>query len=924
MRFFRIPSFTGIEAHRDDADRGSLRVVEGCLPHGPGGLRSGPVWKKVGDLSSYSESSVNQIQGMDDGQGNTLLLSTRLCEAHDCALLSTPGTKIEQFGETYDVAVPEGTLYSSKKTTVSSVGNRLYAVGDGSYEALYVGKGPVQLETFEVFPDEELYKQEWSRFPKCQYFARGPKSVLFAAGNPDSPLTVYVSEIPGLTSNLKDTPYSTEDTVYSSGRLSTVEILGSDASQITALSTRGEQVVVHTDAGSFLLYAPTGDQANTGYRVEQVPATNFSAAVNQQVVSGESGTQTFWIGHDGQVYKDEAASRGSAELKSYADQDQANWKSKGAWELEHPANMENSFAAFDGQTGTYAFFIEDPSYNSIDPPERPVNLQTDTYIEFNTYWRAAFGPWVGISEVDCLNVSPKRCCERTNENFQSLFHHKHGAECVERTAAEGGCCEDAAVADCCYNPNVYIIEDCLCKSVSEVPDGVESFPTIEACQAERALKTECKSYDLTNCQCVENTAGTGTYAGLTACEAAKASDNECKSYDLTECECVENFTGTGVYADITACQNVLDLDASCEPTYDIVDCVCVENTSGTGEHSTYTECVEFMKTTDCYGWAATGDGCGCESVWGGPAITWPPGVYETEQGCVSSLDPNNCAPSIEIVYTFKKQTLLEPGDTTAVSVEFSRSQNWVDDLNELFLTESVRRFLETNEFVDQDDPLETIYFGIHIVPQEGWIYDLIIPKPGLDGPFSTLYSSDYGSPDTSSGAEGALQLGQVQVFEFTPVPGYSYSEYWADPGPPQGEFVFKLTKRPAPVPMYNFLGCESGFENACFRDDEHGTLTEEQCYDQYTACMTSNCDSTLQIYEVSGSDCVCATDPNSTFNLTECECQDGGFSIDNGINCNPDVSYDLDCTFGCTERQDSLGEFPDMTSCDDEYMLRCL
>ena len=883
MRFFRIPSFTGIEAHRDDADRGSLRVVEGCLPHGPGGLRSGPVWKKVGDLSSYSESSVNQIQGMDDGQGNTLLLSTRLCEAHDCALLSTPGTKIEQFGETYDVAVPEGTLYSSKKTTVSSVGNRLYAVGDGSYEALYVGKGPVQLETFEVFPDEELYKQEWSRFPKCQYFARGPKSVLFAAGNPDSPLTVYVSEIPGLTSNLKDTPYSTEDTVYSSGRLSTVEILGSDASQITALSTRGEQVVVHTDAGSFLLYAPTGDQANTGYRVEQVPATNFSAAVNQQVVSGESGTQTFWIGHDGQVYKDEAASRGSAELKSYADQDQANWKSKGAWELEHPANMENSFAAFDGQTGTYAFFIEDPSYNSIDPPERPVNLQTDTYIEFNTYWRAAFGPWVGISEVDCLNVSPKRCCERTNENFQSLFHHKHGAECVERTAAEGGCCEDAAVADCCYNPNVYIIEDCLCKSVSEVPDGVESFPTIEACQAERALKTECKSYDLTNCQCVENTAGTGTYAGLTACEAAKASDNECKSYDITACECIENPLGTGTYAGLAACQTALAADTSC---------------SGGPQPET--------------GWVANSSDCSCSEVSGVG--------FSTQEICLASLPAECFEEEVLITYIFEKETGLHEADSTSVQAGFSYAEVAVTTLDNLLPVETLQVEETTEDFNDTSTPAQTMYLGVHITPQEGWIYELSIPKPGIAGPSSTLYSSDFGSDTANPDSEGELLLNEVQVFSLTPNKAYDYG--WDTNS--SGKFTFKLTKKPAPVPMYNYLGCYSGFENACFRDDEHGTLTEEQCYDQYTACMTSNCDSTLQIYEVSGSDCVCATDPNSTFNLTECECQDDGFSIDNGINCNPDVSYDLDCTFGCTERQDSLGEFPDMTSCDDEYMLRCL
>ena len=47
MRYFRIPAFSGIEAHRDDANRGSLRVVEGCFPLATGGMSSGPVWEDL-------------------------------------------------------------------------------------------------------------------------------------------------------------------------------------------------------------------------------------------------------------------------------------------------------------------------------------------------------------------------------------------------------------------------------------------------------------------------------------------------------------------------------------------------------------------------------------------------------------------------------------------------------------------------------------------------------------------------------------------------------------------------------------------------------------------------------------------------------------------------------------------------------------
>ena len=57
----------------------------------------------------------------------------------------------------------------------------------------------------------------------------------------------------------------------------------------SALSTRGDKIVVHTDKGCHILYAPTGDQASTGYRTEQVAATNTSAAVNAQTVAGTEG-----------------------------------------------------------------------------------------------------------------------------------------------------------------------------------------------------------------------------------------------------------------------------------------------------------------------------------------------------------------------------------------------------------------------------------------------------------------------------------------------------------------------------------------------------------------------------------------------------------------------------------------------------------
>lgn len=376
MRFFRIPAFTGIETHRDDADRGSLRVVEGCVPHGPGGLRSGPVWKKIGDVDLFSESDQNHMHASDDGKGNSVVYVSRTDEVHDIAVFSTEHTEIVSLGASYAVAAP--TPYRAEDASITPIGNRLYAMGDGSAEAAYTGKGP-PTAVASVFPDEELYDQEWSRFPNCKFYVQGPQKTIFASGNPDKPLTVYVSEPAGLTNPYRDSPHSTELTNHNPGVLSTVDILSSNASKITALSTRGDQVVVHTDKGCHLLYSPKSDQAQTGYRVEQVPATNFSGAVNSQVVAGESGSQHFWMGHDGQIYKDEAASRGAEDFRGYADAAQANWKAKGQWEKEHPVDLSDAFATYDPQSGMYWVYARADEYDQAQSnlaPDFPLNLQS--------------------------------------------------------------------------------------------------------------------------------------------------------------------------------------------------------------------------------------------------------------------------------------------------------------------------------------------------------------------------------------------------------------------------------------------------------------------------------------------------------------------------------------------------------------------
>ena len=476
MRFFRIPAFTGIETHRDDSDRGSLRIVEGCVPHGPGGLRSGPVWTKIGEASSNSEDT-NQVSAVEDGSGNQMLMVSRNDEVHDIGLMTTEHTAPVTFaagGGAWETGFNLITTGTGAKASISPVGNRMYAVssthanqnvigasftgiGPPPYEAVdWNGGGGVESYAYKYTgPECLLYRKEWSHFPNCRFFVQGPNKTIFASGNPHNPLAVYISEPASHTQPIVDAPYSTEtagtDIEYDSvsggddgkrdsanlpsdgmgvepgiqnnnnqhsylgggisneieggnpevgfglqtGGMSVVRILGSNASKITALSTRGNMVIVHTDKGCHIIYAPTADQAETGYRAEQATASTTSAAVNPLVVAGDGGTQPFWLGHDGQIYKDEAGARGAEDFKGYADPQQASWKSKGRWEQEHPNNLSNSFATYDPQSGMYWVFVERveialaqdvPLFGPIGlgaPPE-PAYGPTDLYASFGT------------------------------------------------------------------------------------------------------------------------------------------------------------------------------------------------------------------------------------------------------------------------------------------------------------------------------------------------------------------------------------------------------------------------------------------------------------------------------------------------------------------------------------------------------------
>jgi hypothetical protein len=245
-----------------------------------------------------------------------------------------------------DLATTALVGWSATKAYASHIGGRYAAVGNGTADPLIMNMSatpPVALATASLSTD--MYAMENTAFPKCTMFVRGPNKTIYASGNPSELLTVYVSEPSGLTDDLKMG-------LYASGSMSKVDLLLTDATKITALSVLGPYVVVHTDAGVTLLYAPDADQADTGFRVKQVASPVSSAAVNQRVVGGQQ-SQPFFLGRDGQIYKDESTTAGPDGKPLYSDPRQVSWKAKGLWSDASAQDISKSFAAYDPGIGMY-------------------------------------------------------------------------------------------------------------------------------------------------------------------------------------------------------------------------------------------------------------------------------------------------------------------------------------------------------------------------------------------------------------------------------------------------------------------------------------------------------------------------------------------------------------------------------------------
>lgn len=358
MRYQEISMFSGIESHRQDTNKGTLRICENTVMGATGSLRSLPRWNKSFDVNVPQNG--NHILYLKDSVSNKYALSTNEGSVDSIKIFVNERFVPSKIGNSL-VTSQATSLGGSDQAFINDVGSRTAVLGNGFDQKKITETGTsLLIEDLSNNEEEGLYKLEEAKFPNCTMFIVGLRKAIYGAGNPSSPLTVYISE-----------PSTTEDPfragIYSTA-MSRVDILCSNATKITALSSYQNYVVVHTDAGVVLLYSPEQKQASTGFRVEQITAASNSGAINQNCVAGSAIIQPYYLGVDGQIYKDSSARRGPENKPSFSDVEQVTAKAKGLWDRHITGDLSKSFSSYDTFSGIYNFYLPN-SNTSEDAPE---------------------------------------------------------------------------------------------------------------------------------------------------------------------------------------------------------------------------------------------------------------------------------------------------------------------------------------------------------------------------------------------------------------------------------------------------------------------------------------------------------------------------------------------------------------------------
>lgn len=371
MEYFPIRSFRPIEAREEntDQDRTVLRLCEGMLAVPNGALCSGPKWahawgqSQLGTDISAALTTASATTGKVHFvtvtcESGTLLVAWRYVGStspqNRCVGLWLVAGTEPAFGTTPSVtiAATSGSVYRDKDVSAtwygSRVGNRLL-FGNGVDANLQWKDGALSLLGPAATPGD-IYDNSRVRIPPCTSFTMSGNKSVFAAGNVAQPKRVWITHPPTAAFPFNEGIYSI-DTSF-------IDLTYSDASKITALSAFQNYVTAHTDAKPVNLFDVDG--STDGWKCVQAPGAANSSAPCPTAVRDINGLASFYVGADGEIYKDEAIRVGPHDKRPAREQDIATNLGADDWnrDMKKPVVAGAVHTAYDRKTPLFWVWAE--------------------------------------------------------------------------------------------------------------------------------------------------------------------------------------------------------------------------------------------------------------------------------------------------------------------------------------------------------------------------------------------------------------------------------------------------------------------------------------------------------------------------------------------------------------------------------------
>lgn len=315
-----------------------MRLLSNAVPYPVGTVSSAPQWHRVFENVTPEAGSIQTFQNLNtDGTYNRVVIGTNPVGVTTNIAVIPLGSQMNPsptgeglWAESYDY---NGQPY------FSNIDNRII-VGSGTVS---LGNKEISQRTsWElddlIHPDAEHYSHSNAEFPSCKTFVLGPDKAVYATGNDTDPLYVWVSEprdmLGGGLNGIE------------SGVMSAVGIPDTGATKVTALSTFQDFVVCHTDAGVVLLRRPADQQAATGWRVEQLSTPINAGAYSPNTVSPSLGSAPYYLGTDGQIYRNQVEQPSTDEQLQARTREIASFQAVGQWDADIK-NLEYAFSTYD-------------------------------------------------------------------------------------------------------------------------------------------------------------------------------------------------------------------------------------------------------------------------------------------------------------------------------------------------------------------------------------------------------------------------------------------------------------------------------------------------------------------------------------------------------------------------------------------------